>query len=138
MKRLLPMVLVLLPAPASAEAARVQPQARQCWLDAMSDAEKRALVLEYARVQHAEGKARADAWAQEQKAAYGRRSVAKGVCPPDTASAQAPTPPARAPQPDKRPLNRYGQPCKRLELENQNVPNVGGSMGWALVQVCKD
>ncbi len=34
--------------------------------------------------------------------------------------------------------NRYGKPCKRIELENQNVPNIGGAMGWALIPVCKD
>lgn len=39
---------------------------------------------------------------------------------------------------EARMRNRYGKPCKRIELENQNVPNIGGAMGWALIPVCKD
>jgi hypothetical protein len=115
-------------------AAPVRAQERQCWLDAMSDAQKRDLVLGYARIKQAEGKARADAWAQAQRAAYVRQFAAKGVCPQSRAAER----PAPSPSEGARILNRHGKPCKRIELENQNVPNIGGSMGWALVQVCKD
>ncbi len=112
-----------------------QAQERQCWFDAMTEAQKRAMVLDYARIKQAEGPARAKAWAQEQRAAYVRQAAAKGLCPAGTPSREPAAPPRV--QAD-RPLNRHGQPCKRLELENQNVPNIGGSMGWALIQVCKD
>lgn len=121
---------------AAAMPARAQApgQERQCWLDAMSDAQKRELVLGYARVKQTEGKARAEAWAEAQRAAYTRQAEAQGVCPgPRAAEAQD-----AAPADGQRIRNRHGKPCKRIELENRNVPNIGGAMGWALVQVCKD
>jgi hypothetical protein len=128
-KRLLPMAILCL-----AAAAPAQAQERQCWLDAMSDAEKRALVIGYAEMQRTDGRARADAWAQAQRAAYIEKFASRGVCPlPRTGSAQEPTP-----SPEPQLLNRAGKPCKRIELENQNVPNIGGAMGWALIPVCKD
>ncbi|MCW4461344.1 hypothetical protein OK349_06465 [Sphingomonas sp. BT-65] len=136
MKRVLPMAILLLAAPA--HAAPAPGQERQCWLDAMSDAEKRALVEGYARVSRTEGKAKADAWAQAQRSAYTRKFAANGMCPaPRTASTRDPARDGGRRQ-EGQILNRHGKPCKRLELENQNVPNIGGSMGWALVQVCKD
>ncbi len=120
-------------------AATAREPARQCWLDAMSDAEKRALVLGFARIQQAEGKARAAAWAQEQQAHYAGRANASGACTsPDTATA-TPSPAPADDRNEKPPLlNRAGKPCRRIEMENQNVPNVGGSMGWSLMAVCKD
>lgn len=140
MKRLMPIAILLLAAPAHAAPplAPTPGEARQCWLDAMSDAEKRALVEGYARISGAEGKARADAWAQAQRRSYSRKFAANGTCPaPGTASVQAPS--RKDGQHQEQPvLNRYGKPCKRLELENRNVPHIGGSMGWALLQVCKD
>ncbi|WP_423604226.1 hypothetical protein [Sphingomonas sp. MS122] len=136
MKRLLPAMILLLVT--SAHAAPAPGQARQCWLDAMSDAEKRALVEGYARVSRSEGRARAEAWAQAQRGAYIRKFAANGVCPvPRTADTREPARDDGRHQ-EQPILNRHGKPCKRLELENQNVPNIGGSMGWALVQVCKD
>jgi hypothetical protein len=131
----LPLTLFLAAAPSPhAVAAPLQDQPRQCWFDAMSDAEKRELVHGYVRVQRGEGKERAAAWAQAQREAYVRRAAAQGVCPQQSAQRQ------RGPAPSSEPklLNRHGKPCTRIELENQNVPNIGGSMGWALVQVCKD
>ena len=114
--------------------ARAQQGERQCWLDALSDTQKRDLVVEYARIKQAEGKTSADAWAQKQKAAYAEEFAAKGVCPRSrTTEGPVPSPPD-----GQRILNRHGKPCNRIELENQNVPNGGGSMGWALIQVCKD
>jgi hypothetical protein len=139
--RMMTIAILLLAAPAPATLAHAAPapgQARQCWLDAMSDAEKRALVEGYARIGRTEGKARADAWAQAQRSSYARKFAANGTCPaPRTASVPAP---GRDDEPrqEQPVLNRDGKPCKRLELENRNVPNIGGSMGWALIQVCKD
>lgn len=137
MRRLLPLVALAAPFSVQAAPAAAQEPPRQCWLDAMSDSEKRDLVLGFARIQRLEGKARAAAWAQEQKATYTDRAVAAGTCPAATAAASAPAPPADKP-PQEATLNREGKPCRRLELENVNVPNIGGSMGWALIHVCKD
>lgn len=103
----------------------------QCWFDAMSDTEKEAFVTGYTSRKTTEGKVRATAWADGQKTIYEKRSIASGACqPPQTADAE----PANQP----RILNREGKTCKRIEMENQNVPNLGGAMGWALIPVCKD
>lgn len=67
MKPLLPIAVLSLLIAARAEAAPPQNRERQCWLDSLSDAEKRALVQGYAGVQRTDGKARADAWAQQQR-----------------------------------------------------------------------
>lgn len=137
-KRFLPIMILAFAIAAYSQAAPAQPAAEQCWLSAMSDTQKRDLVLGYAEIERTEGKARAAAWAQEQKDMYEKKSVAEGMCPPSrTVGKQAPAP-AGGPQQEPQILNRYGKPCKRIELENQNVPNVGGSMGWALLPVCKD
>lgn len=138
MKRLLPIAIISLLIATRAEAAPPQGQERQCWLDAMSDAQKRELVLGYARIQRTEGKARADIWAQEQKTAYDKKFVAVGICPSSRAARARDSAPAGEPHQEEKILNRYGKPCKRIELENQNVPNIGGAMGWALIPVCKD
>jgi hypothetical protein len=133
----LPIAALLLVPAADAGDAPSQDAPRQCWLDAMTDAEKRALVLGMVRVQQTEGKARAAEWVQEQREAYTRKSEAAGICPSSAEKGDRPPPPAgRSDEPVL--LNRQGQPCRRIEMENQNVPNIGGSMGWALVQVCKD
>jgi len=113
-------------------------QARQCSLDSMSPAEKQALSAGYYKVAREQGQARAEAWVKAQATAYGEKLVAEGVCPqkgtPRVAQREEP-----APAQDDPPLrNRHGKTCKRIEMENQNVPNLGGAMGWALIPVCKD
>ena len=136
MKRLLPIAALSLLIAARVEAAPPQGGEGQCWLDSLSDAAKRALVQGYAGVQRTEGKARADAWAQQQRATWTRKFEADGTCPSSRAARTRA--PSREPQQEARMRNRYGKPCKRIELENQNVPNIGGAMGWALIPVCKD
>lgn len=142
MERILATAALVLGLSACGNAAPAQAASGTCWLDAMSDAEKRALVLGYAEVRDTQGRAEANAWARGQQASYVERSVATGACPPAGSENRtdirpsASTQEARTGEPQL--LNDEGKPCKRIELENQNVPNVGGSMGWALVQVCKD
>jgi hypothetical protein len=148
--RLLAVGIVSLAAAACGQAtpAPEQTAGRQCWFDSLSDSEKRALVFDFARVHDAEGKSRADSWAHAQKAAYEERAVASGACPSTGAALaqgsdvppQKPTLPPQEIMGSDAPqiLNRHGKPCKRIELENQNVPNPGGAMGWALIPVCKD
>ena len=149
-------IACLLAGLALADAACTQPApaqqrvAQACSVDAMSPAEKDALYAEYKRVRSRDGEARAEAWIKEQATALRERLAAKGVCPPanvalaDAGDDGAPSPshegaaPREAASNESQVLNRRGQPCKRVEMENQNVPNVGGSMGWALVAVCKD
>ena len=158
MRRTIATALLALALKACGQAAPAQPPQSvqsaqsQCWLEHLSGTERRELVLGYARMQEREGKAMADAWAQGVRSGYEERFAAEGVCPSADGGASSDPIPSRgstplpkreasqAPEAGAAPqlLNRYGKPCKRIELENQNVPNVGGSMGWALVQVCKD
>lgn len=101
----------------------------------MTDAQKRELVQGYIAVQNSEGKDRANAWVRQQKVLREKQAAASGICPaPDGAATPQPSPG----EPEPQILNRDGKPCKRIELENQNVPNLGGAMGWALIPVCKD
>ncbi|QAY79289.1 hypothetical protein [Sphingosinicella sp. BN140058] len=146
MERFLAIALLGLAISACGNAAPATAANGTCWLDAMSDAEKRALVLDYAEVQNSRGRAEADAWAQEQKTRYEERAAADGACAPagqgqgaalSERTRAAGREDAADPE-EPQILNDEGKPCKRIELENQNVPNVGGSMGWALIPVCKD
>ncbi|MET3725915.1 hypothetical protein [Sphingomonas trueperi] len=109
------------------------PQAGQCWFDAMSEAQKRDLVYGYIQVKKTRGDVAASAWAKQQRAAYMAAAEKAGTC--RTADkAPAPEQEARAASATKK----GDESCKRLELENVNVPNPGGSMGYALIYVCKD
>lgn len=108
-------------------------QAGQCWFDAMSEAQKRDLVYGYIQVKRTRGDVAAAAWAKQQRAAYVAAAEKSEAC--RTADK------ARVPEQEARgdaATKKDDQSCKRLELENVNVPNPGGSMGYALILVCKD
>ncbi|TGX56196.1 hypothetical protein E5A73_03635 [Sphingomonas gei] len=138
MIRLLPIAGLLLASATAVAAAPVPSQARQCSLDSMSPAEKQALSAGYYKVAREAGQARAEAWVKAQASAFAKKLIAEGVCPPPAATRND-SPASPEPAEGDEPLrNRHGKPCKRIEMENQNVPNLGGAMGWALIPVCKD
>ncbi|MDO7842493.1 hypothetical protein [Sphingomonas immobilis] len=132
MQRFLPIAIILLTIAATPAKA-----ADACSIDSMPAARKHRILSEYTRLKQTQGQAQADAFVKQQGVAYYRELAAKGLCSSSSNTTTRRAEPAPKPK-DNRPLNRYGKPCRRTELENQNVPNVGGSMGWALVQVCKD
>ena len=138
MTRVLPIAALSLALLAGVAAIPAYAQARQCSLDSMSPAEKQAFSAGYHRIAREQGQARAEAWVKAQATAYGEKLVAEGVCPPKGAPRVAQREES-APAQDDPPLrNRHGKTCKRIEMENQNIPNLGGAMGWALIPVCKD
>ena len=114
-------------------------QAPTCSVDSIQPSERARMLERYRAIKQTRGAAAADGWIRQEGLALYRRMAAEGRCSPskldEDRNAEAATSSREAAAPL---LNRHGQPCRRIELENQNVPNIGGSMGWALVQVCKD
>lgn len=136
MRRLLSIILPLLAGTTSLPAAASPPAAgieRQCWEDTVTAAEKQQLVARYQAIRQRDGEVAARAWVNAQMTAFSKRAEASGACRSARAPAQQ-----QAPSDDRQILNREGKPCRRIEMENQNVPNLGGAMGWALIPVCKD
>lgn len=61
-----------------------------------------------------------------------------GACPA-AAKGGGPVPQRQVRASGKTILNKRGEPCRNIEVENQVFPGFGGEpMRLALVQVCKD
>lgn len=140
MLRYLPMALLFLGAGPRAEAATA-PGARKadsCSIASLPEPQRRRLIEGYASRRKSQGKASADAWARAQQDAVHRQLIAMGACPA-AAKGGGPVPQQQARASGKTILNKRGEPCRNIEVENQIFPGFGGEpMRLALVQVCKD
>lgn len=109
--------------------------ADRCSIASMPQAQLDAIGARYSQLKRTAGQAQADAFVRQQGLAYHRQLVAQGICP---GSGEAEPAPVEEPEPahdDPAEAPREGARTN-CRLENRNVPNIGGSMGWALLQVC--
>ncbi|NYT42014.1 hypothetical protein HZY97_14685 [Sphingomonas sp. R-74633] len=139
MLRHLPTALLILGPVPPVEATPAQPVQKtgQCSIDSLPEPQKRRLIDGYVSRHKTQGKASADAWAKAQEGAVYKQLVAQGACPATRGAAQTAKAPPRTGK--KAILNRRGQPCRNIVVENQVFPGFGGEpMRMALVQVCKD
>lgn len=117
-------------------ANRVPPanaRASRCSADALPQAERRRMELEYARRFRASGKASADRWAAEQGRRFRAHLVAQGVCP--AAGGREGIATNVKPRPSVR--DRRGGKCTKTVMQARNIANPGGgAMSMIMVPVC--
>lgn len=93
---------------------------------------------EYARRIRSEGKARADAWVQQQARDFRQRLVEQGICSAPREGADRVASADRSEGRDV-PKGKDGKACRTTRLEHRNIANPGGgAMMMVLVPVCAD